>query len=48
MQARMTVAHLNYVRHGFGAARPYVHGHLALWDLVKDAFGAVELERHGR
>jgi len=25
MQARMTVAHLNYVRHRVGAARPYVH-----------------------
>lgn len=36
---------LKHVRHGFGAARPYVHGHLALWDLVRDAFGAVEIER---
>ena len=35
-----------YVRHGFGCARPYVHGHLELWELVKDAFGAVEIERH--
>ena len=32
-------------RHGFGCVRPYVHGHLAMWDLVKDAFDAVELER---
>jgi PhnB protein len=35
-----------YVRHGFGCVRPYVHGHVALWDLVQDAFGAVEIERH--
>lgn len=37
---------LGHVRHGFGSVRPYVHGPLALWDLVKDAFGAVEIERH--
>lgn len=37
---------LKYVRHGFGAIRPYVHGPLALWELVRDAFGATELERH--
>jgi PhnB protein len=37
---------LKHVRHGIGSVRPYVHGHLALWDLVRDAFGAVELERH--
>lgn len=37
---------LKHVRHGFGSVRPYVHGHLGLWDLVKDALGAVELERH--
>ena len=37
---------LKYVRHGFGAVRPYVHGYLELWDLVKDAFAAVEIERH--
>jgi PhnB protein len=35
-----------YVRQGFGAVRPYVHGPLELWDLVQDAFGAVEIERH--
>jgi PhnB protein len=39
-------AHLAHVRHGFGAVRPYVHGHLSLWDLVREAFGAVEIERH--
>jgi PhnB protein len=37
---------LTHVRHGFGSARPYVHGHPEMWDLVRDAFGAVELERH--
>jgi len=37
---------LSHVRHGVGAVRPYVHGHLSLWDLVRQAFGAVELERH--
>jgi PhnB protein len=37
---------LEHVRHGFATIRPYVHGHLVLWDLVRDAFGAVELERH--
>jgi PhnB protein len=41
----MTTA-LGHVRHGFGAVRPYVHGHLAMWDLVRDAFGAIEVERH--
>lgn len=34
-----------YVRHGFGAVRPYVHGHLDLWEMVQDAFGAIEIER---
>lgn len=38
--------HLKHVRHGFGSVRPYVYGPLALWALVKDAFGAVEIERH--
>lgn len=37
---------LKHVRHGFGSARPYVHGHLELWDLVQDAFDAVEIERY--
>jgi PhnB protein len=36
---------IEYVRHGFGAIRPYVHGHLSLWPLVRDAFGAKEIER---
>lgn len=38
--------HLKHVRHGFGSIRPYVYGHLGLWDLVKVAFGAIEIERH--
>ena len=37
---------LAHVRQGFGTIRPYVHGPLVLWDLVRDAFGAIELERH--
>lgn len=37
---------LPHVRHGFAAVRPYVHGHLDLWDLVEGAFGAVAIERH--
>jgi PhnB protein len=38
-------ASLRYVRHGFGAVRPYIHGPLSLWPLV-EAFGATEVERH--
>lgn len=34
-----------YVRHGFGAVRAYVYGHPGLEELLKHAFGAVELER---
>lgn len=37
---------LKHVRQGYGAVRPYVYGHLDLWTLVRDAFGAVEVERH--
>ena len=37
---------LRHVRHGFGSARPYIHGPLGLWELVCDAFNAVEVERH--
>lgn len=36
-----------YIRHGFGAMRPYLYGHLDLPEFVKLAFGAVELERVG-
>ncbi len=40
------IERLKHVRHGIGSVRPYVHGPLSLWELVRDAFGAVELERH--
>ena len=35
----------DYVRHGFGAVRPYLYGHLDLPEFVQRTFGAVELER---
>lgn len=35
-----------YIRHGFGAVRPYVYGRLDLPELLARAFGARELERH--
>jgi PhnB protein len=35
----------NHIRHRFGAVRPYLYGYSDLFDLVKHAFGAVELER---
>ena len=34
-----------HIRHGFAAARPYLHGRLDLADFVRHVFGAVELER---
>ena len=37
---------LAHVRHGFGAVRPYVYCPLATLELVRNAFGAEELERH--
>jgi len=37
---------MKHVRHGFGSVRPCVHGYLDLWDLVRHAFGAIEIERH--
>ena len=36
----------SHIRHGVGAVRPYIHGPLRTWDLVRDAFGAQEVERH--
>src|SRR5262250_2175007 len=36
-----------YIRHSVGAARPYLYGRLDLPEFVKNAFGAVELERFG-
>lgn len=35
----------DYIRHRLGAVRPYVYGYPDLFDFVKHAFGAVELER---
>ena len=35
----------NHIRHGFGTARPYLHGYLDLSDFVRDIFGAEEIER---
>lgn len=37
---------LRHVRHGMSTVRPYVHGHLDLWDLLQDAFDAKEIERY--
>jgi len=34
-----------HVRHGAGSVRPYLYGGLDMLELVKRAFGAVELER---
>ncbi len=35
----------SHIRHGIGAVRPYLYGHLDLPEFLKHAFGAVELER---
>lgn len=34
-----------YIRHGFGIARPYLHGNPATLDFVQTTFKAEELER---
>src|SRR5216684_5912815 len=34
-----------HIRHGLGSVRPYLYGRLDLPDLLKQAFGAEELER---
>ena len=34
-----------HIRHGIGSVRPYLYGRLDLPELLKKAFGAVELER---
>jgi PhnB protein len=34
-----------HIRHGIGSVRPYLYGRLDLPDLLKQAFGAEELER---
>ncbi|MGE5334749.1 MAG: VOC family protein [Nitrososphaerota archaeon] len=36
-----------YIRHGFGAARPYLYGNADLPDFVRQVFGAEEVERAG-
>ena len=35
-----------HIRHGVGSVRPYLYGRLDMLELVKRAFGAVELERN--
>jgi PhnB protein len=40
----MTAA-TRHIRHGVGSVRPYLYGRLDMAELVKRAFGAVELER---
>jgi len=35
-----------YIRHGFGAVRPYIFGHHDLPEFVKQTFNAVELDRY--
>jgi PhnB protein len=34
-----------HIRHGIGSVRSYLYGRLEMLELVKRAFGAVELER---
>jgi len=34
-----------HIRHGVGSVRPYLYGRLDMLQLVRRAFGAVELER---
>ena len=34
-----------HIRHGVGSVRPYLYGRLDMLELVKRAFGAVELDR---
>jgi PhnB protein len=36
---------INYVRHGVGAVRPYLFGHVDIIEFVKTVFDAEELER---
>ena len=36
-----------HIRHGVGSVRPYLYGRLDMLEMVKRAFGAVELERLG-
>ena len=36
---------MRFVRHGMGAVRPYIYGHMDTAKLVSDIFGAEEIER---
>ncbi len=42
----MSSATTPFIRHGFGAVRPYFFGHPDLLEFVKTVFGAEELELH--
>lgn len=35
----------SYIRHGFGAARPYIYGNSDLPEFLRQVFGAEEIER---
>lgn len=35
-----------YMRHGMGCVRPYLHGPVSLIEFVADVFGAEQVERH--
>ena len=35
----------SYIRHGFGAARPYIYGNADLPAFLREVFGAEEVER---
>ncbi len=37
---------MSYIRGGFGAVRPYLHGPSTLPEFLTDVLGAVEIERH--
>jgi PhnB protein len=39
-------AEKSHIRNGVGAVRPFLYGRLDLIDFVRDAFGAVEVERN--
>ena len=34
-----------HMRHGMGAARPYIYGNLQVPDFIREVFGAKEIER---
>ncbi|HEY6418630.1 MAG TPA: VOC family protein [Candidatus Binataceae bacterium] len=45
IQEKTAPAEKKHIRHGIGSVRPYLYGHLDLLEFVRQAFGAVELER---